>query len=40
MTHPTFTGTHFHDPRHGMTPAILLGTLFRPEENGGKQQRG
>ncbi len=29
MTHPTFTGTHFHDPRHGMTPAILLGTLFR-----------
>lgn len=29
MTHPTFTGTHFHDPRHGMTPAILLGSLFR-----------
>lgn len=29
MTHPTFTGTHFHDPRHGMTPAIMLGTLFR-----------
>lgn len=29
MTHPTFSGTHFHDPRHGMTPAILLGTLFR-----------
>lgn len=29
MAHPTFTGTHFHDPRHGMTPAILLGTLFR-----------
>lgn len=29
MTHPTFTGTHFHDPRHGMTPAILLGRLFR-----------
>jgi ribulose-bisphosphate carboxylase large chain len=29
MTHPTFTGTHFHDPRHGMTPAVLLGTLFR-----------
>ena len=29
MTHPTFTGTHFQDPRHGMTPAILLGTLFR-----------
>jgi ribulose-bisphosphate carboxylase large chain len=29
MTHPTFSGTHFHDPRHGMSPAILLGTLFR-----------
>jgi ribulose-bisphosphate carboxylase large chain len=29
MTHPTMSGTHFHDPRHGMTPAILLGTLFR-----------
>jgi len=29
MTHPTFTGTHFHDPRHGMTPALLLGSLFR-----------
>jgi ribulose-bisphosphate carboxylase large chain len=29
MTHPTFSGTHFHDPEHGMTPAILLGTLFR-----------
>jgi ribulose-bisphosphate carboxylase large chain len=29
MTHPTFTGTHFHDPRHGMTPAVLLGRLFR-----------
>jgi ribulose-bisphosphate carboxylase large chain len=29
MAHPSFTGTHFHDPRHGMTPAILLGTLFR-----------
>jgi ribulose-bisphosphate carboxylase large chain len=29
MTHPSFTGTHFHDPRHGMTPAILLGKLFR-----------
>jgi ribulose-bisphosphate carboxylase large chain len=29
MTHPTFTGTHFHDPRHGMTPAVLLGMLFR-----------
>jgi ribulose-bisphosphate carboxylase large chain len=29
MTHPTFSGTHFHDPRHGMTPAMLLGVLFR-----------
>jgi ribulose-bisphosphate carboxylase large chain len=29
MTHPTFTGTHFHDPAHGMTPAVMLGTLFR-----------
>jgi ribulose-bisphosphate carboxylase large chain len=29
MTHPTFSGTHFHDPSHGMTPAVLLGTLFR-----------
>jgi ribulose-bisphosphate carboxylase large chain len=29
MTHPTFSGTHFHDPAHGMTPAILLGRLFR-----------
>ena len=29
MTHPTFSGSHFHDPRHGMTPAMLLGKLFR-----------
>jgi ribulose-bisphosphate carboxylase large chain len=29
MAHPTFSGTHFHDPRHGMTPAVLLGSLFR-----------
>ena len=29
MAHPALTGTHFHDPRHGMTPAVLLGTLFR-----------
>lgn len=29
IAHPSFTGTHFHDPRHGMTPAVLLGTLFR-----------
>lgn len=27
--HPSFSGTHFHDRRHGMTPAVLLGTLFR-----------
>ncbi len=27
--HPAFSGTHFHDRRHGMTPAVLLGTLFR-----------
>ena len=29
MTHPSFSGTHFHDPEHGMTPAMLLGRLFR-----------
>jgi ribulose-bisphosphate carboxylase large chain len=29
MTHPSFTGTHVHDPEHGMTPAMLLGRLFR-----------
>jgi ribulose-bisphosphate carboxylase large chain len=29
MAHPSFTGTHFHDPAHGMTPAVLLGTIFR-----------
>ena len=29
MTHPSMTGAHFHDPCHGMTPALLLGTLFR-----------
>ncbi len=29
MTHPTFSGTFFHDRRHGITPAMLLGTLFR-----------
>ncbi len=29
MAHPAFTGTHFHDPDHGMTPAVLLGTLYR-----------
>jgi ribulose-bisphosphate carboxylase large chain len=29
MAHPSFAGTHFHDPEHGMTPAMLLGRLFR-----------
>jgi ribulose-bisphosphate carboxylase large chain len=29
MSHPTFTGTFFHDPRHGIEPGLLLGTLFR-----------
>ncbi|MCK5241921.1 cupin domain-containing protein [bacterium] len=29
MAHPAFTGTHFHDPQHGIIPAVLLGTLFR-----------
>ena len=29
MAHPSFSGTHFHDPEHGMTPAMLLGRLFR-----------
>jgi ribulose-bisphosphate carboxylase large chain len=29
MTHPTFTGTHFHDRKHGISPAVLLGQLFR-----------
>lgn len=29
MAHPAFTGTHFYSPEHGMTPAVLLGTLFR-----------
>ncbi len=29
LAHPAFTGTHFHDPNHGMTPAVLLGTIFR-----------
>jgi ribulose-bisphosphate carboxylase large chain len=29
MAHPAFTGTHFHDRRHGMTPAVLLGKVFR-----------
>jgi ribulose-bisphosphate carboxylase large chain len=29
LAHPAFTGTHFHDPNHGMTPAVLFGTIFR-----------
>ncbi|MDY6834238.1 MAG: RuBisCO large subunit C-terminal-like domain-containing protein [Chloroflexota bacterium] len=29
MTHPALTGVYFHDRKHGMTPAVLLGTLFR-----------
>ncbi|HEX2910785.1 MAG TPA: RuBisCO large subunit C-terminal-like domain-containing protein [Chloroflexia bacterium] len=29
MAHPAFTGTHFHDRSHGITPAVLLGTIFR-----------
>jgi ribulose-bisphosphate carboxylase large chain len=29
MVHPTFTGSHFHDPTHGMTPAIMFGVLWR-----------
>ncbi len=29
LAHPTFTGTFFHDPTHGIDPGILLGDLFR-----------
>jgi len=29
MAHPALTGTCFHDRSHGITPAVLLGTLFR-----------
>lgn len=29
MAHPALTGTFFHDRDHGMTPAVLLGRLFR-----------
>jgi len=29
LAHPTATGAFFHDPRHGIDPGILLGTLFR-----------
>jgi ribulose-bisphosphate carboxylase large chain len=27
--HPSLTGTNFHSTKHGMTPAALLGTIFR-----------
>jgi len=29
MAHPALAGVYFHDRSHGMTPACLLGTLFR-----------
>ncbi|MBF0458115.1 MAG: cupin domain-containing protein [Nitrospirae bacterium] len=29
MAHPALTGTNFHDPRHGIAPSLLLGTIFR-----------
>ncbi len=29
LAHPSFAGTFLHDPDHGMTPALLLGTFFR-----------
>ncbi|MCG6551165.1 MAG: RuBisCO large subunit C-terminal-like domain-containing protein [Candidatus Magnetominusculus sp. LBB02] len=29
MAHPALTGTNFQAPRHGITPSVLLGTLFR-----------
>ena len=29
MAHPALTGTHFHDPTHGIAPSVFLGTLFR-----------
>ncbi|MBF0553156.1 MAG: hypothetical protein HQK96_01210, partial [Nitrospirae bacterium] len=29
MAHPALTGTNFHDPHHGITPSVLLGTIFR-----------
>lgn len=29
LAHPTFTGTFFHDPSHGIDPGLLLGTVFR-----------
>jgi ribulose-bisphosphate carboxylase large chain len=27
--HPTFTGSLFHDPQHGVAPGVLLGQWFR-----------
>lgn len=29
LAHPTFTGCYFHDPDHGIEPALLLGRWFR-----------
>jgi ribulose-bisphosphate carboxylase large chain len=29
MAHPTFCGSFFHDPDHGVAPEILLGQFFR-----------
>lgn len=29
LGHPTFTGCLFHDPDHGVSPGLLLGTWFR-----------
>lgn len=29
MAHPAFSGTYFHDRKHGMSPGVLLGTIFR-----------
>lgn len=29
MAHPTFAGAFFHDSSHGISPGLLLGTLFR-----------
>jgi len=29
MAHPSLTGVFFHSAVHGMTPSVLLGTIFR-----------
>jgi len=29
MAHPTMSGAYFHDRKHGISPGVLLGTLFR-----------